>query len=45
VTKNLRIVAWNKTYLSTLSLNPESMLTRWHLPVEKLIRFMAEKRG
>ncbi|TYL47446.1 PAS-domain containing protein [Marinomonas sp. IMCC 4694] len=40
VDKDLRIVAWNKTYLS-LYPYPESMLTVG-LPVEKLIRFNAE---
>lgn len=40
VDKDLRIVAWNKTYLS-LYPYPESMLTVG-LPVEKLIRYNAE---
>lgn len=41
VDKDLRIVAWNKTYLS-LYPYPESMLTVG-LPVEELIRFNAER--
>tara|TARA_R110001606_G_scaffold49068_2_gene124087 strand:- start:1726 stop:5184 length:3459 start_codon:yes stop_codon:yes gene_type:complete len=41
VDKDLRIVAWNKTYLS-LYPYPEGMLTVG-LPVEELIRFNAER--
>ncbi|MCB5160763.1 PAS domain-containing hybrid sensor histidine kinase/response regulator [Marinomonas algarum] len=41
VDKNLRIVAWNKTYLS-LYPYPEGML-KLGLPVEELIRFNAER--